>query len=776
MNNQSARRTIPRRVDRFFRHPGTERVLLYLIALSIIVAGASLVFDYHALEVLNFLFSVLFMAELTVRALSYGDRKREYLADWWMDWIASIPWDAFLFVLFPGGGASMLRLLRLPRIFRLLRFRRLKRSPAARMLSYRFRRLMEISIWRQAMTLLIASLALVWIFSFLLDGLGLRSGHGGNFWFSLITMISSDSIFEVKGQDAVVKGAVVLLSFIGIVLFNGILIAIIIGKLMEYLADTKNGGEVWERGHIILLGWNECIPHMVDELDSYCITERHKPIKVVIMGEETFRPGQEPPSRLHVRVISRTGSFQNEEALDNLSAHKASAVVVLGDGAPDRQLSERLNDPVVTRTLLSLETLLADKGRNGEDGPVIILNYLDLDNSLHVTNFLKPFGQESRRIFFNPLFFTGKLIASMCINPYAEDIFNELLTSEGNEFHISRPPIPPGTKWGDIAGTFPLAVPVGYRNGDEGLRMVPFPEEILPEGAAIVVLSENDWDGALFNSKALAKKETARDGLSLCRPPAAARTGTLVIMGVNPKLPFIIERLEKLARRIVVVDNQTEEEFRDWYEEYSRTPLPEGVYFKDFRFRSEEEVRQAVRVDSADWIIILADGYLLNASTPDRIDAETLSKLLMISSLIEDEGNGEVPLIVETLTVDSEVVIRNIRNCSNVIGPRVTGRLLTTFAIQPEFEPVFRSLVRFGDIDIVCHPVGEVLSGWSEGESVTFGELLALPLRGAIPLGWVAPAKGDGGLRRAAPKVVLNPPKDSPLPEGGEIIFLCREV
>ena len=776
MNNPSARRTISRRVDRFFRNPAVERVLLYLIALSVAVAGASFIFDAHILEVANLFFSLLFMTELTARAFSYRGRKREYLADWWMDWIASIPWDAFLFVLFPGGGASMLRLLRLPRIFRLLRFRRLKRSAGARMVSYRFRRLMEISIWRQALTLLIVSLALVWVFSFLLDGLGLRSSHGGNFWFSLITMISSDSIFEVKGQDGVVKGAVVLLSFIGIVLFNGILIAIIIGKLMEYLAAMKNGGEVWEREHIILLGWNECIPHMVDELEAYCITERHKPVKVVVMGEETPHSGQWPPSRLHVRVITRTGSFQNEEALENLSAHKASAVVVLGDGAPDRKLSERLNDPVVTRTLLSLETLLADKGRKREDRPVIILNYLDLDNSLHVTNFLKPFGQEFKRVFFNPLFFTGKLIASMCVNPHAEEIFNELLTSEGNEFHISRPPIPSGTQWRDVVGAFPLAVPVGYQNGDEGLRMVPFPEETLPDQSAIVVLSENDWDGALFNSKALAKKKNARDGLSLCRPSADVGAGTLVIVGVNPKLPFIIERLEKLAGRIVVVDNQTEGEFRDWYDEYSRTPLPEGVYFKECRFRSEEEARAAIRVDSADWIIILADGYLLNASTPDRIDAETVSKLLMISSLLEAEGDREVRLIVETLTVDSEVVVRNIRNCSNVIGPRVTGRLLTTFAIQPEFEPVFRSLVRFGDLDIVCHPAKEVLSGWEEGEPVTFGELLALPLRGAIPLGWVAPAPEDGGLRRAAPRVVLNPPKDGSLPEGGEIIFLCREV
>jgi len=771
-----------RKIDFFFRRPATETALIVLISASILVAAASLLFDDDYLEGLNLVFSAIFAVELTARWVTYGGRGRDYLRDWWMDWAATIPWEIPLAFLFPGGGASMLRLLRLPRIFRLLRFRRVKRTEAARWASYRFRRLMEVSIWRQSLTLLLVSLVFVWLFTLLLDRAGMTSGHGDNFWFSLITMISSDGIFEVAGQDSMVKGLVLLLSFIGIILFNGILIAIIIGKLMERLDEMKDAGEVWERGHIILLGWNECVPHILNELESFCLSERKPPVKVVVMGETPPSPsGWGLQSKTYVKVITRTGSFQNEEALERISAHRAAAVIVLGENSADKKLSERLNDPIVTRTLLSLETLLDDKlkqGRKGGTPPVAILNYLDLGNSLHVTDFLRPFGPGNARIFFNPLFFIGNLISAMCLNPYAEEIFNELLTAEGNEFHIVAPPIGPGMIWGDMAGAFPKSVPVGYIAGGDKIRMAPLPGEPLPEDCRIVVLSENGWDSSIYSP---VKKAKSAAGAFLRCPGPALPKGGLIIVGVNPKLPFILQGLGKPALNITIADNQTEKEFGEWYGEYSRTPLPEGVSFRECRFRSEEDVSYAVDLAGAVMVILLADGHLLNSSTPDRIDAETVSKLLLLSRLIERSGRTDIRIIVETLTVDTEVIVRNIRNCSNVIGPLTIGRLLTIFALQPEFEPVYKALIQFGDIDFVCCPAKESMHGFSEGTRVTFGELIAMGDNGAIPIGWVAPPEeagrdeGRGGLRRAAPSVVLNPPKDGVLPEGAEIIFLKRE-
>ncbi|NLD97094.1 MAG: hypothetical protein GX635_08235, partial [Synergistaceae bacterium] len=224
--------------------------------------------------------------------------------------------------------------------------------------------------------------------------------------------------------------------------------------------------------------------------------------------------------------------------------------------------------------------------------------------------------------------------------------------------------------------------------------------------------------------------------------------------------------------------NQTKEEFAAWYDEYSRTPLPESVVFRECRFRSEEEICAAIALASADRIILLADGHLLDAATPDQIDAETISKLLMLGQLIEEQGREGIHLIVETLTLDSEVVVRNIRNCSNVIGPLTIGRLLTTFTLQPEFEALFRTIIQYGEIDIACRPALDSVPGWKPGET-TFADLLAGSRNSCIPLGWVKlPEEGaalEATMRRAAPKVELNPPKSSIVPERSEIVFLHRQ-
>ena len=69
-------------------------------------------------------------------------------------------------------------------------------------------------------------------------------------------------------------------------------------------------------------------------------------------------------------------------------------------------------------------------------------------------------------------------------------------------------------------------------------------------------------------------------------------------------------------------------------------------------------------------------------------------------------------------------------------------------------------------------------TGWKPGET-TFADLLAGSRNSCIPLGWVKlPEEGaalEATMRRAAPKVELNPPKSSIVPERSEIVFLHRQ-
>ena len=90
--------------------------MLVLIVCSLFVAVASIVWDTVFLDRLNLAFTFCFFMELILRFFTYEEaRKGEYTKEWWIGWIATIPWDLLLACFFSGGGSAAMRLLRLPR-------------------------------------------------------------------------------------------------------------------------------------------------------------------------------------------------------------------------------------------------------------------------------------------------------------------------------------------------------------------------------------------------------------------------------------------------------------------------------------------------------------------------------------------------------------------------------------------------------------------------------------------------------------------------------------
>lgn len=765
-------------LDAFFSDRRVDLLVVVAISCSVLVAAASLCLDSPWFEYANHWFTLVFSVELTLRFFTYRAagpglvrRKIEYAGDWWLDWVATIPWDLLLALAVPMGSVAVLRLLRLPRIVRLLRFRRVSRSASGQLLVYRFKRLLEGSLFRQMFMLLAASLAVVVVFAVLLNALGFEVGHGGNFWFSLITMISSDSLFELEGQAPLTKLAVLVLTFVGVVVFNGILLAILVGKLMDQLDEFKKGhGDVVEKDHIVLLGWSEAIPHIVDELETYCRIERKRLLKVLVLRDPDHEDAEQLLARRpHVEVIQRFGSCYNIETLRRMSVPAAAAIVVFGD-ATGKHRSARLNDSLVTKALVSIQAVLRSDGDPARQ-PVVVLNYADYSQTHYVKSHLSKFGTGGRQpVFFDPVFFTAKLVAAMCANPNLHDIYNELLTAEGSEFHFVPAACPAGTSFGQTLLANPRAIPLGYRcqgvDGSRRIRLVPDPGEEVPAGAELIVLAANSADACAFQPSTAVPPGPLVDFWS--GRSERERSG-LAVIGVNTKIPGIVEEFAKQGRRVLIVDNQPEAAFREWYRQVARQPLPEGTEFRECHFRDAAQIEAAIDFESVGQIILLADGHLLGDTPADQIDADTFSRLLMVNHLIDAEERRrarDIYLVVEILTPDSEEVVREIRNCSHVVGPLVIGRLITTFALYPELEGVFRDMIQLGKEDILCRRFEELVRQFPAlPPRPNVADLLRLPCRGAIPLGWIEPATRQ---------IRLNPPKDTSLPDQAEIIYLCR--
>jgi len=743
-----------------FNHPLIDNGINVMILLSLVAAVGSAVFDIVWLNRLHVFFTFLFATELSLRFFTYDRKhKREYLRDWWIDWVATIPWDFILILFFPGGSPAAARLLRLPRIIRLLRFRKAQDSRIYRTLAYRFKRLLEGSIFRQMLVLAAGSFAIVSCFALILNHIGAEFDSGDNFWFALISVVSSDSLFELQEQSGLVKGLIFLLTFIGIVVFNGILIAIIVGKLMGHLNEIKKGyGEVCESGHIVLLGESEYIPHILDELQKYCQMERKRLMKVVIMKE--MADEIDDPClfdlRPRIEVIQRVGSSYNPKALERISLHKSRGAVVFG-GYGKQCFDVDLNDAMVNKAFLSMNCLVKGKKSAAHNLALRpVLTYLSGRNYSRKCLFESGVIDDALSpVQFDPMFFTANLMTCMCENPYAYQIYSELFTSEGSEFHILRSASFPNQimSFGQMLVSFPKAIPIGFRReGETEFHLVPGYHEEIPAGADVLVLARNSSDAAKVSRRTPIDRSAAGD-LS----PSVDKKRTVVVVGVNDKLPTMLKELQTLNREVHVIDNQSEAEFREWLGK--RIQVRDQQEFTECHFSNEAEVLKTLHgpLEKAAQVIILADGHLINDATPDQIDADTLSRMLMIQKQFPEAPLPD--LIVEILTPDSEAVFKNIfGNCFEVIGPLFIGRMLTTFTLYPDLEPVFSSMIKPGKVDIV---IREIVPDGQSGKE--FADLLVNPPNNAIPLGVIVHGR-----------VFLNPDKKKKLSAASEVVYLAK--
>jgi hypothetical protein len=733
--------------------------------------------DSPALEFANLFFSLLFAVELTLRYFAFrhsglAGAGGAYLREWWLDWVATIPWDLLLGLAFAGSGPLVARLLRLLRICRILRFRHAGNSPLFQLLRYRVKRLVEGSLPRQLLVLGVLSALVIGGFTILFNTLQTEFGHGGNLWFSIISMFSSDSLFEVETQTPAIKSLVLILSSVGIVVFNGILIAIIIGSLMGHLEELKKGhGEVREKGHLVLLGRSEFVPHILDEMNTFCRVERISSMKVVVVRDSARQDDDLlMRSRPRVEVIPRIGGAWSTEGLERVSLQNAMGVVVFG-GVSHSYDDQRFNDALVTKTLVCINSLMR-RHPPDKPGPSVVLHYTEAARARYARGYLERGAARINPVFFDPVFYTAKLIACLCANPHAYTIYNELLTAEGNEFHSVRKDLPANTRFDGLMLRFPKGIPVGFRT-DGICRLVPSPDEAVPPGAELVVLGPSSYEASEMEPPAASSRAGVPDE-PVAPLPDAASGGVVVVMGVNDKLPRIIEEMRRQGRGgVLVIDNQPPEAFRAWYSERSCDEEPEADLVPEFaecHFRNAGELERVFPRSGVSTVILLADGLLLKATPPDQIDADTFSRLLMTQHMLDEllsEQRREIHLIVEILTKDMEEVVAEFERCSHIVGPLFIGRLLATFTLYPHMEMVFRRLIQTGDVDVVCRPLAEVrrlIPGLAEGKA-SFADLLRHPPIRCIPLGWV-----EGPDRR----VVLNPSKKAGLPKGAEIVFLQR--
>ncbi len=679
-----------------------EILLFLLITASIFSAVFSLLFSIKYIEYVNLLFCIVFCVELCIR-LAVAEDKTRHLKDFWADWIASIPWDYIGVFLFSGFSLPLvwMKFFRFVRLTRMIRIVSILRSNTMKRVSYLFKKQLEKSLPNQFLSLALVSLISVTVFAVGFYLLNTGRPFSESLYFSLITLISSDSIYDVYNKPLSIKLLTLTLAFLGIVLFNGVLIAIVVTRLTDYLNSIREGkGLVMEKGHLLILGDHPLVPFLVEELDLYCKTENKK-ISVVLLREEMNEDIRTTLSSSNlIDLIIRCGTSYNPHHLEMISLKYACSAIVLGN--PHH--SKYQNDSTIIKSCLTIRQIqLSSKTFS----PKVFFSVNDKLKNRYLNECNQALSYN-----FDLHFFSAKILVATLINPYKLSVFKELFGFGGSEFHLVSAEKLTGTPFYRIYDNFKYGIPIGIER-DGTLEVLPSHEEIIRSGDRLIAIAES---GLHVEKSIKALLSPADRSVESSMIPNGTAGSTLqfkredtpkvnaAIIGINDKLPHIVEELLKIDSTITVIDNQSEESFINVYRTETGVPPPASVHYQECNFRKLHEIQSITRLKECNSVLILADQDNVNTDF-ELIDADTIYKVLKMRQLKKrNEISESISIVAETISPNSEKALHSIPDVTFIMTPKILGQLAGMFMIEPSLRGLIGSLVQKGgtgmDIEI----------------------------------------------------------------------------
>jgi hypothetical protein len=326
---------------------------------------------------------------------------------------------------------------------------------------------------------------------------------------------------------------IVAQSFIGCgILYLAVIVGLVVDAVREKMAALKKGlSPVIERGHSVILGWEQSTLNIVQQLAL--ANESEGGGVVVIMADrdkedmekelETFISTDELRGTV---VVFRSGSRLRVSDLRFVSCETARSVVAVSS----MSLSPDAADAEMLHVALNLSVLDLDP----DVRVVLEVRDVDAEALVRLVGGDQAFTVPSHDII-------GRLMLLFVRQPGLARVYSSILGFEGSEFYVAQWPQLDDTRWRDVAVHFAGAVPIGIRTaGDNRVVLNPHPDRVFRPGDALIVLSlDNDtytWEEAA---------DIGPQRQFLATPPPPAVPEEMLMAGWRRDLAYLIIVLDK---------------------------------------------------------------------------------------------------------------------------------------------------------------------------------------------------------------------------------------
>jgi len=578
------------------------------------------------------------------------------------------------------------------------------------------------------------------------------AGFWDSLWWSLNQVMRLPGFAQAYGATIPVVMYSLFLSLMGLVVFS-VLISLINNTMRSRIEALRKGDtQVLERNHVLVLGWNNKIFSVLQQL-----ARLQSGVKVVILAPRDIDTMQEQLRvagirREGIRIILRSGTPSNHGELDRVAVDKASSVIILATDADD-------SETIKTMVLLATR-------RDWDGDPPVLTTEIALERNYE----LASIAAGKRLHIISSSRIISKVIVQTVRNPGLADVYSEIYAPSGNSIYVQSIPACIDRPMAEIAYGLTNAILIGIAWDETrdntvrhaaGLNLEP--EYELAEDERLVLLTR----GTPVNCSRpehLPTSRIYREGGSVPHVP-----GRVLLIGWTDMLHDILQELDahSLCGTEVTILSETSAE---------QAEQQITVHHGNFRnltltFCEGDAVMQVAykEIDLASFqsIVVLADQTEDQTGQQVDTDTRTLRIMLRLSDLLKSLQT-QPHTVAELLDENNRPLLAGLSVDDIVVSSEVVSAQLAQIARQEVLAPIYRELLSAGGVEISLRPAGDYVKPDTD---CCFNDLVyAGQQKMEIAL----------GLRLAQPggKVLLNPPRDVSwrLGENDKVVVLAQQV
>jgi ion channel POLLUX/CASTOR len=518
-------------------------------------------------------------------------------------------------------------------------------------------------------------------------------------WMGLLRTLDPGTMGADEGLPQFL-GAMLLVTLGGIFVISA-LIGIINTGLQDRLAELRKGrSRVIESGHTVILGWNQQVFTILEELINANANQRGRNV-VVLADRGKLEMDDEIRTRIPdtrgTKIVCRSGSPVDLDEIDIAAIQRSRSIIVLAPEVDEPDIE-------VIKTILAITN---DPNRRPE--PYHIVAELHEPGNVEATRLV---GRDELEIVVVGDV-VSRIIAQTCRQAGLSIVYNELLDFDGDEIYFSHQPALEGRTFGDALLAFDDSTVIGLAAADGRVQLCPPTTTVLAAGDQLVVIAADDDSIRLAEPAQVAVDPAS---IVVCVPTPVAPEAIL-LLGWNHRVGQIARELDAYATKgskLTVVSD-------DPAAIAAAEALGPRLRNQTLRFvpasTTSREVLDALDVASYQHVLVVSP---VDRFDPQRADARTLVTLLHLRDIASIAGHP-FSITSEMADVRNRSLAEITRADDFIVSDRLISLLLTQVSENKRLNAVFADLFDAEGAEVYLRPIGDYVT---PGRPVTFATIV----------------------------------------------------